>query len=620
MSKRKNKIKFLAAIISSVIIATYALSYLKTTHVSAKETPWVTMYMEPNIITNLKPGDEFSINIKIKNFTDLYGWQVGIQWDPSILYCTDVLYGKAAWPESIFAVLAPARTTLPMTGTIDNAAGQIYPPYAESLTGTGGVTGATPETGYNLMKVTFRVMSYAPEGTEIRFNISDPYGPVSCWSKWPNVAELLTPAFENATIYTVAPAVPESPIANFTWSPINPIVFHNVTFDASVSTPGFDGTAICPITEYRWDFDGDGTFELNTTDPVVIHKFDWYGDYDVTLEVYAPGNYPPDVPDTDRITKTVTVSPPPPTPVSPTTVYIDQPVINATTIGQTITVTVKIKDFIQLWGWQLGVKWDPTILNCTSVTAGQELSTSVFKVLAPGRFTIYIPATINQTGGYIIPAAECLTYPGEGVTGEAGVSYDLMKLTFEVKGTGVTNLHLYEVATTYYPPISGTPPEGQTIIIDTYTVRTNMGDFTIYILTNSTGLYSDIYGHTFSMDTKELHFIILARSYKIQSAETSYGFANVTIPKALVTVTSLDEWVVFVNGEAVAVTPSQNATHYFLYFTYPHRTDGDPTSPYPHEIIIVPEYLNPMLAVLVLTAFATLLIKKQLYKRQKTTR
>jgi len=578
-----------------------------------------TMAIRPSKSTGLEILEEFYVDITFRDFTDLYGWQVGIQWDPSKLECTDVLYGKAAWPESIFAVLAPARTTLPMTGTIDNAAGQIYPPYAESLTGTGGVTG-TPGTEYKLMRVFFKVKGFAPEGTTISFIVSDPYGPVSCWSKWPNVAELLTPAFENATIYTVAPAVPESPVANFTWSPINPIVFHNVTFDASVSTPGFDGTAICPITEYRWDFDGDGTFELNTTDPVVIHKFDWYGDYDVTLEVYAPGNYPPDVPDTDRITKTVTVSPPPPTPVSPTTVYIDQPVINATTIGQTITVTVKIKDFIQLWGWQLGVKWDPTILNCTSVTAGQELSTSVFKVLAPGRFTIYIPATINQTGGYIIPAAECLTYPGEGVTGEAGVSYDLMKLTFEVKGTGVTNLHLYEVATTYYPPISGTPPEGQTIIIDTYTVRTNMGDFTIYILTNSTGLYSDIYGHTFSMDTKELHFIILARSYKIQSAETSYGFANVTIPKALVTVTSLDEWVVFVNGEAVAVTPSQNATHYFLYFTYPHRTDGDPTSPYPHEIIIVPEYLNPMLAVLVLTAFATLLIKKQLYKRQKTTR
>jgi hypothetical protein len=613
----------LLIILTSIAITAYASNHLKIPATSAQEnlTPWVTMYMEPSNITDLNISETFDMLIKIKNFTDLYSWQCGIEWDPSILEVTNVIFGKALWSESVFAVLAPTRSTNPMPGTIDNVAGQIYPPYAEALTGTGGVTGASPDTGYNIMKVTFRVKSYAPEGTEIRFNVSDPYGPVSCWAQYPNVSTLLTPTFANAMVYTVAPVLPKSPIANFTWTPTNPIIYRNVTFDASNSLPGFDGTNNRPITEYRWDFNGDLTFELNTTEPTATHSFDETGDHDVTLEVYAPGNYPPDVPDTNRTTKTITVIPPPPTPVSPTLVYIDKPTINATTLGETVEVTVKIQDFIQLYVWQVGVKWDPAILNCTDAIAGPDLTTSVFKVLAPGRYTLYVSPIINNTAGKIEPAAESLTTPGEGVTGQAGVSYDLMKLTFKVIGTGVTDLHLYEVATHYYPPVDGFPWEGQTLIIDTYTVRVTEGDFTLQILTNSTGLYSDIYGYEFcGPPSNTITFTILARSYKAQFANTTSGFTNITIPKALMWVNDLSEWNVLVNGQSVQVTVSENSTHYSLYFTYDHRTDGDPEQPYPHEIIIhstyaIPEYPNILLLMFLLAIMSTaLLLKKRLTK------
>jgi PKD repeat protein len=160
------------------------------------------------------------------------------------------------------------------------------------------------------MRVTFKVKGFAPEGTTISFIVSDPYGPVSCWAKWPDVSTLLTPAFESATIYTKAPPTPFGPTATFTYTPTYIEVGTSVWFDASGSRPGFDGTATCPITEYRWDFDGDLEWDVvggPDTAKIVTHAYDEAGDYNVTLEVYAPGNYPQGVPDTDRITKTITV-------------------------------------------------------------------------------------------------------------------------------------------------------------------------------------------------------------------------------------------------------------------------------------------------------------------------
>jgi len=275
-----------------------------------------TMYLEASVTTGLDPGNpdlnHFDLFVLFRDFTDMYGWQVGLTWDKTVLRAESVVYGKTAYPESVFAVLAPTRTTNTFDGVIDNDNGQIYPPYAESLTGTGGVTG-DPGTGYYLMKVTFTVIGFAPEpdGTTIDFIVADPYGPVSAWTQYPDVATLLTPNFESITVYTIAPPTPYSPTADFTWLPVFPKEGDTVTFDASASTPGFDGSAICPITEYRWDFDGDLVWDKIVTDPITTWSYTTAGDYDVTLEVYAPGAYPPEVPDTDSITKTITVLPPP---------------------------------------------------------------------------------------------------------------------------------------------------------------------------------------------------------------------------------------------------------------------------------------------------------------------
>ena len=301
MNKKMNSLIMLSLMLASI----FAFAAPKAFAV----TP--TMSLLASKTSGLAFGETFYITVQMRDFTALYGWQVGLSWDPTVLQIDladpsgGVLYGKISYPQSIFAVLAPARSSNPMPGTIDNVVGQIYPPYAEGLTGVGGVDGV-PSTKYNLMKVAFKVTGYAPGGTTTIFIESDPYGPVSCWAQYPDVSTLLTPAFENVTVSTVAPPLPHGPVAKFSYVPTFPIEGGTVTFDASASEPGFDGAAIKPITEYRWDWNNDGAYEENVTGKIITHVFATAADYPVTLQVYAPGA----TPDTAEVTHTITVLPP----------------------------------------------------------------------------------------------------------------------------------------------------------------------------------------------------------------------------------------------------------------------------------------------------------------------
>jgi len=70
----------------------------------------------------------------------------------------------------------------------------------------------------------------------------------------------------------------QPPIANFTYSPEEPVVNQSVTFDASSSYDP-DGN----ITAYEWDF-GDGNI-TSTTHEIIKHSYSESGVYEVTLTV-----------------------------------------------------------------------------------------------------------------------------------------------------------------------------------------------------------------------------------------------------------------------------------------------------------------------------------------------
>jgi hypothetical protein len=78
------------------------------------------------------------------------------------------------------------------------------------------------------------------------------------------------------------------PTANFTMSPNPAHVGQAVTFDASASTPGDKGENCYSgniIEHYDWDFDGNGTIDLTTTNPVTTHTYSSAGVRAVTLSV-----------------------------------------------------------------------------------------------------------------------------------------------------------------------------------------------------------------------------------------------------------------------------------------------------------------------------------------------
>ncbi|MEF8843031.1 MAG: PKD domain-containing protein [Haloarculaceae archaeon] len=72
------------------------------------------------------------------------------------------------------------------------------------------------------------------------------------------------------------------PNATFSFSPDPGIVGELMTFNASDSA---DPAPDDEVTTYRWDFDGDERFELETGEPVVEHTFDTAGPRNVGLQV-----------------------------------------------------------------------------------------------------------------------------------------------------------------------------------------------------------------------------------------------------------------------------------------------------------------------------------------------
>jgi hypothetical protein len=92
----------------------------------------------------------------------------------------------------------------------------------------------------------------------------------------------------NGTIQFAIP--PYGPKSSFTATPEAANVGQAIAFNGSTSTPGWNGTLIMPIIEYRWDF-GDGN-KITTSTSTVFHSFSSPGIYYITLTVYAPGATP----------------------------------------------------------------------------------------------------------------------------------------------------------------------------------------------------------------------------------------------------------------------------------------------------------------------------------------
>ena len=238
---------------------------------------------------------------------------------------------------------------------------------------------------------------------------------------------------------------------------------------------------------------------------------------------------------------------------STTTVYLDPPTINGTAIGQEFNVSIMIRDAQDIYAWQAGLTFNATLLECTGFFEGEFLEEH-----AGPMGTGCIKGTINNTAGMIFPPYGCYFFGHYNASGDGRLAY----ATFKVKAPGVSDVHLLCVKVLDYPGLNLVPVN----IIDVYTVVLDTTSHTVVTVSNSTdtvgGVISGLYGHAFSIPAEKI-------SFKVRGPHP--GFCNVTIPKTLLNVSTLDEWRVKIDGKLLSTgerTIVENATHYSIYFTY----------------------------------------------------
>jgi len=274
-----------------------------------------------------------------------------------------------------------------------------------------------------------------------------------------------------------------------------------------------------------------------------------------------------------RVTSFVPILTQPNSELEPTIVYLDPPTINGTVVDEGFVININIHAPYGIGYWQAGMTFNATLLECTGFVEGEFLKS------VGG--TLWLPGTIDNTNG-VISAHSCNFLGSFNATGDGRLAY----LTFRVKALGVSNLHLRDV-------IVGVLMTGaQVHVIDVFTVVLDTTPYTVVIASNTTGQigtqHSVFFDHTFSLPDKELSFKVTQPSplFPIRS-----GFANVTIPKALLSPELSYGWAVIIDGNRLSTadrTVTENATHTSFYFKY---------GPGTHTVQITTRFLSSTISI-----------------------
>jgi len=107
---RKSVLPMLLVLVPSMVIV------LMGTVSFAQTNSTTTVYMDPPTITGVTVGEEFTVNITIRDALNVSMWAAGLTFNPNVLECT-------GFEEGTF--LSDVGSTLWSPGTIDNTAGVI---------------------------------------------------------------------------------------------------------------------------------------------------------------------------------------------------------------------------------------------------------------------------------------------------------------------------------------------------------------------------------------------------------------------------------------------------------------------------------------------------------------
>jgi len=248
-------------------------------------------------------GEEFVVTLHIEYTPPIVMWMTRVQWNPSIISLVKVKEGPflSDIGTTAFLYRPPNLTEINMEGKISEMTAIILG-YA-TASGTG-----------DLAYLTFRLEKVG--GTKVDIYDSYLLDTEGNFVSHSAVDGMINPHLIPQPKPPKADFAPPT-CARYRLSPDTSLV--TVKFNASLSQIGWDllpENHSCPITEYRWDFDGDAVFDLvgpSETAQILEWNYTEPRDISVTLEVYAPDPTPPtdaDYKNSSRVTHTIHILPP----------------------------------------------------------------------------------------------------------------------------------------------------------------------------------------------------------------------------------------------------------------------------------------------------------------------
>jgi len=239
---------------------------------------------------------------------------------------------------------------------------------------------------------------------------------------------------------------------------------------------------------------------------------------------------------------------------SPTTeIFTDPLTLQATDIGQNFTVNINISNVVNLYAWQTGITFNPTVLKCTGFYEGEILRRT-------NERTVFVEPffkNMNNTAGIVYPRGCCIVGPKPGISGSGKLAY----ATFRSIGTGVSDFHLTDTIL-----INSNLEDVEFEVEESFTANLQGTNYGVKIVNNLTGEsnptnppLSGVFGTTFSSNDKKISF---------DARTVGDWFCQLSVPKALLRCNALSEWTIKVDGTHIYYTPTENSTHTSLNFKH----------------------------------------------------
>ena len=297
-------------------------------------------------------------------------------------------------------------------------------------------------------------------------------------------------------------------------------------------------------------FDGSGTV-FTMTFEVIYHPVQPEPDANITLELYS----------TDLAAKeggaiahtrengTVLLHA---LPAISTILYVE-PTTFRKSQGVTFNINVSIENITDLYAFDISLTYNTTLLHALSLTEGSFLKSA--------GTTVTVVSEINETGGQVRYALALMGAPA-GVNGSGTLFTILFKSSSEATGPSDLGLQNVDLSDYNAEPIDNAIINGSVtiLLVETLSHMVEVAGTEYYFTTASSSAVTDF---TYNDTQKIIRF-------NVTGPEDILGFTNITMPKTLLSLKAGDTFVVLFDTKATNYTKTENATHYFLYFTYSH--------------------------------------------------